>query len=52
MVQTSEPWLHRDVTLWWAIRPAESLLAQTQMGAVVMIIVKVSGHKALEMPFV
>jgi hypothetical protein len=53
MVQTSEPWLNRDGTLRPAMRPAAgSLLAQTQMRAVVMIIVKVSGKKALQMPFV
>jgi hypothetical protein len=53
MVQTSEPWLNRDVTLWSAMRPAAgSLLAQTQMRTVVMIIVKVSGNQALQMPFV
>jgi len=53
MVHTSEPWLNNDVTLRPAMRPAAgSLLAQSQVRAVVMIIVKVSGKKALQMPFV
>jgi hypothetical protein len=53
MVQTSQPWLNGDGTLGPAMRPAAgSLLAQTQMRAVVMIIVKVSGKKTLQMPFV
>lgn len=53
MVQTSEPWLNRDVTLRPAMRPAVgSRFAQTQVRVVVMIIVKVSGKKALQIPFV
>jgi hypothetical protein len=52
-MQTSESWLNGDVALRQAPCPAAgSLFVKTQMRPVVVIIVEVSGKKALQVPFV